>query len=590
MEKIDIKQIIESKSPDFFNSRFKFFSKFILAIFDKFLHVKQINEVLFSNSQKYGIQFVDAVFEYLNFQFEISSKDMKNIPSEGKLVIVANHPLGGLDGLALIKVISEVRKDVKIVANDVLSKIKNIEELILPLDVYSIGAQKDQIKNIEKAILDEKAVIIFPSGIVSRLYFNGIHDSHWQNGAVKFCSKFESPVLPVFIDAKNSILFYLMSMINSKIGMFMLPRELFGKRNSFIKLKIGEVIPASAFKNSFLIPKIQSKLLKQHTYKIGKNNKGIFNTEKTIIHPIDSRQLKQELYKNRVLVNTFDGKIIYLVDYTSAPNVLKEISRLRELTFRKVGEGTGKTYDMDIYDIYYNHIVMWDNDNLEIVGSYRLGLTSDIIEKYGKKGLYNSSQFTLNDNFDDILNQSIEVGRSFIQQKYWRSNALDYIWQGIGAYLGDKPEIKYLWGAVSISDTYSELCKGLLISYYRKWYNGDNSLATSKNEYLLSRNVKENVQQILNSKDYIEDFKNLKTALKNNNYSIPVLYRRYTDLTEYGGTSFLSFCVDVNFNNSVDGLIVVDLSKLKVDFRNRYYGSKSFVGQTNDRIQKAKSI
>jgi putative hemolysin len=590
MEKINIKEIIESKSPDFFNNKWNVFNKIILSIFDKFLHVNQINEVLFCNSQKYGIQFVDAIFEYLNFQFEISSKDMKNIPSEGRLVIVANHPLGGLDGLALIKVISEVRKDVKIVANDVLTKIKNVEELLLPLDVYSVSTQKEQIKNIEKAILDENAVIIFPTGIVSRLNFTGIHDSHWQNGAVKFCSKFESPVLPVFIEARNSILFYLLSMINSKIGMFMLPHELFRKRNSIIKLRIGEVIPASAFKNNPLLPKIQSKLLKQHTYKIGKNKKGIFNTEKTIIHPIDSRLLKQELFKCKILGNTFDGKIIYLTDYHSAPNVLKEISRLRELTFRKVGEGTGKTYDMDSYDLHYNHIVMWDSENLEIVGSYRLGLTSEIISKYGKKGLYNSSQFTLNESFDDILNQSIEVGRSFIQQKYWRSNALDYIWQGIGAYLSDKPEIKYLWGAVSISDTYSELCKGLIISYYRKWYNGDNSFATSKNEYHISRNVFEDVQQILNGKDYIEDFKNLKTALKNNNFSVPVLYRRYTDLTEYCGTSFISFCVDVNFNNSVDGLIVVDLSKLKDDFRNRYYGSKSFVKQTNGRMFESKSV
>jgi hypothetical protein len=272
-------------------------------------------------------------------------------------------------------------------------------------------------------------------------------------------------------------------------------------------------------------------------------------------------------------------KIIYLAEYDTAPNVLKEISRLRELTFRKVGEGTGKTYDMDIYDLYYKHIVMWDAENLEIVGSYRLGLTSEIIGKYGKKGLYNASQFTLNNNFDEILNKSIEVGRSFIQQKYWRSNALDYIWQGIGAYLSDKPEIKYLWGAVSISDSYSELCKGLIISYYKKWYNGNNSLVTPKQEFQLSRKVNEDVHQILTGDNFIDDFKNLKNALKSYNFSIPILYRRYTDLTEYGGSSFISFCVDVHFNNSIDGLIVVDLSQLKDDVKSRYYSRKSFLKQ-----------
>lgn len=582
MEKLNLREIIETKSPNFFNKRADFINNIIMAFLNKFLQINQINEVLFENSKKQGVQFIDAVFEYLNFQFEISLKDLKKIPSEGRLIITANHPLGGLDGLALIKTISEVRNDVKVVANDVLTQITNIADLILPLDVYSINTQKNQIKNIENAILNEEAVIFFPSGEVSRLHLNGIHDSHWQNGAVKFSSNFESPILPVYIDARNSILFYIASLINSKIGMFMLPHELFSKKNSFIKLKVGELIPSNTFKNNSLKPKIQTKLLKQHIYKIGKNKTGIFNTVKTIIHPIDSKYLKQDLLKCKILGNTFDGKIIYLADHDSAPNVLKEISRLRELTFRKVGEGTGKTYDMDIYDLYYKHIVMWDSENLEIVGSYRLGLTSEIIEKYNKKGLYNSSQFTLNDNFDPILNQSIEVGRSFIQQKYWGSNALDYIWQGIGAYLCDKPEIKYLWGAVSISDSYSEFCKGLIISYYKKWYIGDVSLVIPKQEFQISKKVNEDVLRILNGKDYLEDFKNMKITLKNNNFSVPVLYRRYTDLTEYGGSTFLSFCVDVHFNNSIDGLILVDLTKLKDEMKNRYYNRKKNV--TQDKI------
>jgi putative hemolysin len=311
MEKINLKELIESKSPDFFNKRLDFFNNIILTFLNKFLHINQINEVLFANSQKHGIQFIDTLFEYLNFQFELSSKDLKKIPSEGRLIIVANHPLGGLDGLALIKAISEVRKDVKIVANDVLSKITTISDLILPLDVYSVSTQRLQLKCIEKAILEEEAVIFFPSGMVSRLHINGIHDRHWQNGAVKFSNKYESPVLPVYINARNSIMFYLLSLINSKIGMFMLPHELFGKKNSFIKLKIGEVIPANAFRNNSIKPKIQSKLLRQHIYKIGKNKPGIFNTEKTIIHPVESRLLKQDLMKCKILGNTFDENNLF---------------------------------------------------------------------------------------------------------------------------------------------------------------------------------------------------------------------------------------------------------------------------------------
>jgi putative hemolysin len=357
----------------------------------------------------------------------------------------------------------------------------------------------------------------------------------------------------------------------------MLPQELFRKRNTNVKIKIGDIIPGNTFKNNNLKLKFQTKLLYQHTYKIGKDKKGIFNTEKTIIHPIDKKLLKIELNNSQILGNTFDGMKIYLVSYNNAPDIIKEIARLRELTFRKVGEGTGKTYDMDIYDIYYKHIVLWDEDELEIVGSYRLGITQEILNQYSKKGLYNASQFELSDTFIQYINDSLEVGRSFIQQKYWRSSALDYIWQGIGAYLSKNPQIKYLWGAVSISDSYPELAKALIVSYYKKWYSTEKYSVIPCLEYHIKKNNVVEVENILDSDNPDNDFKNLKMALKNMGLSLPVLYRRYTELTEYGGSQFVAWCVDVNFNNAIDGLIIVDLSKLKDDMKQRYYNQSSFV-------------
>ena len=577
MEKIDIKKVIESKSPDFLNQFPKSFSKFIIKFFERFLRINEINEFIDKAKDKFSMDFVIALFEHLNVKFEVNVEELKRIPSEGKLIIVSNHPLGGLDGLALVSIVKRVRKDVRIVANDLLQNVKNINDLFLPVDLESFAKQKHQLKLIDQAFNNDEAVIFFPSGKVSRLYPDGIHDRKWRNGATKYSSKFDVPILPIYVKARNSFLFYLLSMIHTNIGMFMLPQELFRKRNKTFTIKIGELIPSKVFTGNTLKPKIQSKLLKQHTYRIGRGKEGIFNTEQTIIHPVNPEVVANELHDNINLGLTIDGKSIFLVDYSKAKNVILEISRLRELTFRKVGEGTNKPFDMDIYDIYYKHIVLWDEENREIIGSYRLGSTKEIIDTYTKKGLYNSSQFVLTDYFDEILEQSIEVGRSFIQQKYWKSNALDYIWQGIGAYLSDKPEIKYLWGAVSISNSYSELAKGLIIQYYRKWYSGNQFLVKPIFEYEISSKILDDVNSFLVGNDHTEDLKFLKLALKNIGFSIPVLYRKYTELTEYGGSTFISFCIDHHFNNSIDGLILVDLQRLKSEFRERYYKTRSLI-------------
>lgn len=580
MKEIDIKQVIESKLPDFFLKKPPIVSKLILFTLSKILKLKEINKFIRENAEKRGLDFITSLFDTLNFTYSISEQDRRKIPAEGKVVIVANHPMGGLDGLALVKAVREVRPDARIVANDLLMRVENLTELFLPLDIYSINSQRTQLAAIEQALADEQAVILFPSGKVSRLTMKGIRDQKWHNGAAKFSIKSDAPILPIFVKGTNSIFFYIAALINDKLGMLMLPGEIFRNKRKKIQLIVGDMIPANSFKS--LKPKIQSKLLLQHIYKVGNGKNGNFNTEKTVIHPIDSKILKKELQENELLGYTYDDKKIFLVEYDTAKNVLREISRLRELTFRKVGEGTGKTYDMDIYDLYYKHIVLWDDENLEIVGSYRLGITSEIVSQYGKDGLYNSSQFALNEGFDSILTESIEVGRSFIQQKYWKSNALDYMWQGIGAFLSKYPNIKYLWGAVSISNSYSELAKALIISYYKKWYSGDTNMAVPVYEYIVPEKLVPEIESTLNSANHTDDFKKLKYALKNLNFSVPILFRRYTELCDYGGALFVSWCIDVNFSHSIDGLIILDLTTLKEEAKKRYYSQKSFINKSNE--------
>lgn len=575
MNEIDLKTIIESKSPGYFDRYPNLIAKLIIKFLEKVLHLNEINQFLAERADKKGFDFIDEVFDYLDFNFLLSNKDRLKIPSEGRLICVANHPLGALDGLAILKAISSIRHDVRIVANDVLMNIKNMSDLFLPFDLLSIRPQKNQINRIKQSLVNEEAVIFFPASEVSRLSLRGIHDRKWLNGPIYFAQKNQVPILPIYVKGKNSYLFYFMSFVYHKFSMFLLAHEIFRQRPKTITLKIGDPIPGNHFKANIIDTKFQTTLLKRHVYLIGKNKSGVFKTEKTIIHPIDRRSIKNELTKSKLLTITSNDHKIFLVDYEQSPNIIREIARLREVTFRKVGEGTGLKFDFDEYDRYYKHIVLWDDEALEIIGSYRLCVCRDVIKNYGTNGLYNASLFNFTHHFDPYLDKAIELGRSFIQQKYWKSNALDYLWQGIGAFLLLNPDITYLFGAVSISENYSDEAKSLIVYYYQKWFSPKDETVTAKNKYIITNQQKSENLKILSSQSYEQDFVLLKSTLRNYGYSVPILFRKYTDLCEQDGVKFLDFCVDVNFSNTVDGLALLDLNKLKPQKRKRYFRTDS---------------
>ncbi len=577
MNQIDLKEVITSGKPEFFEQYPPFISGFVIKLLETILVLPQINNFLKKHGDKKGIEFIDEIFDTINFDYIISNNDRNKIPSEGRVVCVSNHPLGALDGLSLLKTVYDVRKDVKIVANHFLMSLSQIEELLLPFDVYSLGVQKSNIQNIEKALQHEEAVIFFPAAEVSRFGLKGIRDSKWQKGPIWMARKMDAPILPMFVDGKNSFKFYLMSLINKRFSTFLLPREIFRKKNRLIKIKVGNQIPASVFSSPIINDKTQSKLLKNHVYQIGRNKSPIFKTENTIIHPVSKKDIKVELAESIELGKTKDGKKIFLSEYKKSKSVLKEISRLRELTFRKVGEGTGKKCDFDEFDKIYKHIVLWDEEELEIVGSYRLGICKEILKTHGITGIYNNLQFEFPDKFIPFLGQSIEMGRSFIQQKYWNSNALDYLWQGIGAYLSIYDSTRYLYGSVSISGTYNEDAKAMIVYYYNKWFAAKEQLVKPRYPYKIPNSKKLEFSILFEGESAQDDFKILKNSLRNFEVTIPVLLRRYVDLCDKGGVQFLGFGVDKDFANSIDCMILVDLNYLKESFKTRYYSQKSFL-------------
>ncbi|MBD3409484.1 MAG: GNAT family N-acetyltransferase [Ignavibacteriales bacterium] len=570
MQKIDIEKVIYEKDPNFLGASPRWFKRFAIYLIRKILHIREINDFLESVGDARGLAFIDAVFEYVDVSYAASRKHLDRIPSEGRLVIVSNHPLGGLDGLALVKLVSEVRPDVKIVVNDLLMNLEQLSEQFLPYDLTTDKPQRKNLIDIFKAIDNEEAVIIFPAGAVSRLGIKGVRDLRWTKGALYFAKKTNARVLPIYVKARNSLSFYLFSKLHKHAGLFLLPRELFNKRGKTLQIRIGEPLAAETFTKSQTRDDYMVKLLRRHVKLVGKDRPGIFKPERNVVGPADRTLVKKQLAAGERLGKTDDGKAIYLVRYEDAPDVMIEIGRLREITFRKVGEGTGKRVDLDEYDKTYRHLVLWDDDELDIVGAYRIGVGRELLAKGGADAFYTKTLFHFSEEFLPALADSIELGRSFVQQKYWNSHALDYLWHGIGAFLAYNPGVRYMFGPVSLSASYSFEARNAVIYFYQKWFGADEGLARARHPWRFSARVIHELEAFFFEEDHDKEFRALKKYLKNLGHAVPTLYRQYSQLTEPGGARFVSFSVDPEFNDCVDALTLVEIAKIRKNKFDRY--------------------
>lgn len=567
---INVQQAVISRYPKVETLPKPIISPLFYAI-KKIIHQNDINSFLKQHQYSGPFVFTEAVLDYFQFSYKFSSNQIENIPPSGRIVIIANHPLGALDALSLIHMVRRVRSDIKVLANDMLAEIEQLHSILVGVDSFGTGVNRESVREIHQVLKNEEALIIFPSGEVSRARPNGVKDTRWHKGFLKFAEKNSSPILPIHINAKNSALFYTISTLNKSISSFLLPHEMFKQKNGSLDFTIGEIIPHKSFANSPLHINIQVKLFRKHLYRIAKDKKPIFLTEKSIAHPENRQILKKELQSSaKRLGETADGKEIYLYEYSKGSVVLQEISRLREFTFRKVEEGTGKKRDKDAYDYYYKHIVLWDDKELEIAGAYRIAESNFVYNNYDKEGFYTHSLFAFDDKFEPYLSNSIELGRSFVQPKYWGSRALDYLWQGIGAYLYQHPHIKYMFGAVSLSSSIPKSAQELIVYYYDKYYGQKHELLHPRNRFSIATNSLKELSDIFDGNNVKEEFRVLKEQLNYYGVTVPTLYKQYTDLCEDGGLSFMGYNIDKEFGNCIDSFILVDVDKIKEKKRNRY--------------------
>lgn len=472
----------------------------------KLLGEREVNDFLRESQALESFEFAEKLLEYFDASYTIVGRELERIPAEGAVLLAVGCPLGLLESAALLKLIGQIRRDVRIVANDLLMPLAPLAPLLVP--PHAIHAA---LENGEVVIAGRSA--------------------GWQAPP-------KAPVLPVHMRGRRFPLF-------AGLSVFFL-------RNAILPIRIGG--PARLEKGKVIA----------------------LRGPAPVAHPEERGRLRRELQRAACLGETQDGKQIFLFDPPADSAVLRELGRLREIAFRQVGEGTGRRRDVDRFDSYYRHVVLWDDAELQIAGAYRIGEAGRIAAERGEAGLYTHGLFAYGEALRARLPAALELGRSFVQPRYQGLRALDYLWSGIGAYLATRPDVRYLFGPVSLSATYPQAARRLLVHFFARQYGAAQTFATARRPLDLT-----------DAGPVPTDLRMLKEDLAAMGVSIPVLYKQYADLCEPGGTQFLAFGSDPAFANCVDALVLVDLERLKPAKRERYLGAARRLDSSERRLKSA---
>ncbi len=564
------------KATDFVNPIYadRFDNDLIAKFIIQLKRLNKINKVYSEHSDKAGQEFIDSLLNSLDIKFEIAEEDLKRIPAEGAFISVSNHPFGGIDGLILLKILLEKRSDYKLLADYLLHKIDELSDFSIPINTienhkgkkFSFTGIKSALQHLEEG----HALGMFPAGVISKSYrLNKSIDKQWQTGFLKFIKKAQVPVVPIYFQGNNSWIFHLLGNIHPLLQSARLPKEFFNKTKKTINIRIGKPISV-AEQNEFKDINLYGRFLRAKTYALGtpfevkkffrpKFKARIKKAEK-IIDPVPLDLLLPEVELLKEKYHLFDSNEFSCVcaPSTEIPNMLNEIGRLREVVFREVGEGTNRSIDLDEFDLYFNQLIIWDNKKQQISGAYRIGLGDEIMQQFGVKGFYFESLFKIAPPFYPILEQSLEMGRSFILKEYQRRPlSLFMLWKGILYFLLKHTQYRYLIGPASISNDFSKFSQSLIIDFFKANYFNDElaQYIKPRKKFKIKHDpnfdkeafIHNTSQNVIKLDKFIQDIEP--------DYRTPVLFKKYINLN----AKLLGFNVDPKFNYCVDGLMMLDI-------------------------------
>jgi putative hemolysin len=558
-----------------------FIGTFIGWLLMKVLKISTLNKIYNKNKHLKDLCFLDAILDDFQIKFEIPEEDLKRLPKEGPYITVSNHPLGGIDGILLLKLMLEQRSDFKIIANFLLHRIEPLKPYIMPVNPFEdrkdVKSSLSGFKNAIVHLREGHPLGIFPAGEVST-YRDGklMVDRPWEDAAMKLVKKAEVPVVPIYFHAKNSKLFYKLSKINDTLRTAKLPSELLTQKRRVIKVRIGKPISVDDQKEYVSLDEF-SEFVRRKTYmlsnsfedksKILDNIQSTLKTPKVpknIVTPVETNLMIEEveaLRKDDSRLLQSKNYEVFLAQASQIPNILREIGRLREITFREVGEGTNESIDLDAFDDYYHHMFLWDNESNVLAGAYRMGLGSKIFERYGINGFYLHDLFRFEPELFKMMSQSIEMGRAFIIKEYQQKPMpLFLLWKGIVHTTLRYPEHKFLIGGVSISNQFSNFSKSLMIEFMKSHYY----------DPYIAQYVHPKKEFKVKLKDADKDFVFDETEADLNKFDkvideiepgalrLPVLLKKYIKQN----AKLVAFNVDPLFNNAVDGLMYIKIADL----------------------------
>jgi putative hemolysin len=514
-------------------------------------------------------------------------EDLHSIPKTGPVLVVSNHPFGALDGIVLGAVLRSVRSDAKLMANYMLGQIPDLRDLFIFVDPFdndaSAAANMTGMRQSLRWLRDGGMLAAFPAGEVAHLNWQKrqVREQPWNSTIARIARRSGVPVLPIFFDGHNSLLFQLLGTLHPRLRTAMLAREVWNKRRSRIVLRVGSLITSKKLE-SFEDDDSLAAHLRQRTLMIRHRVSQVQPAVRTtgpgfaeIVPPVDSNLLDDDvagLSRSQRLVEA-DEYDVYWAAADQVPHVLREIGRLREITFRATGEGTGKATDIDEFDADYMHLFIWEKQKREIVGAYRLGQTDVLMDKFGPGGFYTRTLFDFDARLLQRIGTGLEMGRSFVRIEYQRAYApLLLLWRGIGTYCVQNPQYKTLFGPVSISNDYQTVSKQLMVRFLQANHRPADakSLVRPRNPFRTSRiSGFDECPELQNDQ---EEITQLISELEPDGKGMPVLLRQYLKL----GAELLAFNVDPAFNDAVDGLIVVDMTRTEPRVLSRYMGKQGY--------------
>lgn len=537
--------------------------------------------------------FSDKILEQLGVSYDVSEADLSRVMiPQGPVIVVANHPFGGIETVVLASILRSMRCDVKFVANYMLNAIPEIRDLLITVNPFpGTTSVRDNIRPIRECIQWVKGggmLVVFPAGAVSHFdpQKGAITDPAWSLSIARIIRKTGAPVLPVFFQGTNSAVFHMAGMVHPFLRTAMLPKEFFNKDRKEIQVRIGDLLPFAKLQ-AFDGDDDMTAYLRLRTYILEhRDNKATapsiaafmrkakHDAYGAIMPPQSPDVMADEIRRlptSQTLVESNEHAVVQATT-DQIPHILLEIGRLREITFRAVGEGTGKAVDIDRFDHSYTHLFIWNREKKQVVGAYRLGRTDEIIRQKGVRGLYSSTLFRYKPGFFEHLGPALEMGRSFIRLEYQKSfTPLLLLWKGIGRFVVENPQYKTLFGPVSISDEYQALSRQLLVSYLKRTsYCSDMAVFVKPKKSLSAKTLKgwdiDAVVRLL--QDDVENISELIACVESDRKGVPILLKQYLKL----GGGIAGFNVDAAFGNVIDGLIIVDLTKTELRMLERYLG------------------